>query len=89
MYYTLKNKNVVPSPLSPISQDWIWASLSLSLSSLQIGLIGDGFSLSLALFSISSKLLTLQENKSTATKPFCHTKVSISSLDVPGDEMVH
>ena len=63
--------------------------LSLSLSSLQIGLIGDGFSLSLALFSISSELLTLQENRSTATKPFCHTKVSISSLDVPGDEMVH
>jgi hypothetical protein len=31
----------------------------------------------------------LQENRSTATKPFCRTKVSISSLDVPGDEIVH
>ena len=58
---TLKNKNVLPFPLSPISQDWIWASLSLSLSlsSLQIELIGDGFSLSLALFAISSELLKI------------------------------
>ena len=31
----------------------------------------------------------LQENRLLATKPFRHTKVSISSLDVPGDEIVH
>jgi hypothetical protein len=33
--------------------------------------------------------LTLQENRSMATKPFRLTKVSISSLDVLGDEIVH
>ena len=32
---------------------------------------------------------TLQENMSTTTKPFRCTKVSISSLDVPGNEIVH
>jgi hypothetical protein len=32
---------------------------------------------------------SLQENRSLATKPFRRTKVSISSLDVPGDEIVH
>jgi hypothetical protein len=31
----------------------------------------------------------LQENRSMATKPFRRTKVSISSLDVLGDEIVH
>ena len=35
------------------------------------------------------KLQALQENRSMATKPFRHTKVSILSLDVPGDEIVH
>ncbi len=33
--------------------------------------------------------IPLQENRSLATKPFRRTKVSISSLDVPGDEIVH
>ena len=33
--------------------------------------------------------ITLQENRSTATKPFRRKKVSTSSLDVPGDEIVH
>jgi hypothetical protein len=41
------------------------------------------------LFSFVLILLTLQENRSLATKPFRRTKVSISSLDVPGDEIVH
>ena len=31
----------------------------------------------------------LQENRSLVTKPFHRTKVSISLLDVPGDEIVH
>ena len=31
----------------------------------------------------------LQENRSMATKPFRHTKVSISSRDVLGDEIVY
>jgi hypothetical protein len=37
----------------------------------------------------SSREASLQENRSLATKPFRRTKVSISSLDVPGDEIVH
>ena len=41
------------------------------------------------LFSFVLILLTLQENRSLATEPFRRTKVSISSLDVPGDEIVH
>ena len=32
------------------------------------------------------KLQALQENRSMATKPFRRTKVSLSSLDVPGDK---
>jgi hypothetical protein len=32
---------------------------------------------------------TLQENRFTATKPFHHTKVLISLLDVPSNEIVH
>ena len=39
--------------------------------------------------SSQSNYFILQENRFMATKPFRCTKVSISSLDVLGDEIVH
>ena len=44
---------------------------------------------SVRIFLQNRPLTSLQENRFVATKPFCCTKVLISLLDVPGDEIVH